>query len=140
MTTSEGAQLDMIGEIVERQRYGMADELYKVWLKAAIATNTSEGDIERVISLWRLFVPTATVVHVTEVFPAGVLLVSNVPPDPTYETQIVSCMQSAVCAGVKFDYEFIYNPDYAFQFDGGACLGFGDALNHNIGGQFFSLT
>ncbi|MEW5804676.1 MAG: DUF2612 domain-containing protein [bacterium] len=134
---SEGIQLDKIGTIVGHARLGMSDALYRIWLKAKIAQNVSEGDIERVISVWQLFVPGATKIHVVENFPAEVILYSNASPDPAYESLIISSMQKVVGAGIKFGWMYMFNPANAFQFlgdTGGG--GFGDLDNPNIGGEF----
>src|SRR5262249_50537515 len=49
---SQGAQLDVLGRIVGRQRNGDDDPTYRLHLKATIAANKSSGDPE---SLYTVF-------------------------------------------------------------------------------------
>ena len=164
--SSEGTQLDKIGEIVGRQRYGMADDLYRIWLKANIAKNTSEGDIERVLSIWRLFNMNAENIQIVEHFPAEVAIYSDSSAGigiylsgesgciiltevgnkivTDFDTQFIpliyNFMQKVVCAGIKFAYFAIYNQINAFGFEGAVnSSGFGDVNDINIGGELGAI-
>ena len=73
----EGDQLDQIGTIVGQERYGVDDVEYRVRILARIGKNVSEGDIERVISIWRLFSPESASIQLVENFPAEVAIYSD---------------------------------------------------------------
>lgn len=73
----EGDQLDQVGTIVGQERYGVDDVEYRIRLLARIGKNVSEGDIERVISVWRLFSPMSVETHLVEHFPAEVAIYSD---------------------------------------------------------------
>ena len=137
---SEGDQLDLIGEIVGQSRLGLSDLLYKVWIKAKIAQNVSEGDLERVISIWRLFNPDATVVKIYEYFPASISISSNAALDVAYAAylaEIFGFMQSVVCAGVSVSNIIVFDPDNAFGLYGSTNAGgFGDLDDSGVGGKF----
>ena len=137
---SEGDQLDGIGEIVGQERQGLSDDLYKLWLKAKIGKNTSEGDLERVISIWSLFNPDATVIHIYEYFPASISISSNSALDPVYAsylTEILGFMQGIVCAGISVSTIIVFDPDNAFGFYGATDAGgFGDLNDSEVGGEF----
>ncbi len=140
INTSEGEQLDRIGEIVGQPRYGMADDLYRIWLKARIGRNTSEGDIERVISIWKLFNPEATTVQLVENFPAEMAIYSDTGLDPSYSAEILEFMQQVTGAGIRFGYAVAFDPDNAFGFSGSTNAGgFGDATDPDTGGELSSL-
>jgi len=70
---SEGTQLDNIGTLVGQSRLGYNDEYYRILLKVKIGINVSEGDIERVLTLWKLIAGTINV-HLIELFPAKIKL------------------------------------------------------------------
>jgi hypothetical protein len=136
VANSEGEQLDSLGAIVGQARMGLDDSLYRIWIKAKIGANVSEGNIEMIIALWKLFVPEVTKVQIQEFYPAEILLYSNVAPIAVYENQIVDAMQRSVCAGVKFGWALLFDSLNAFQFAGAAGGGgFGDLNNPNIGGE-----
>lgn len=50
---SEGTQLDNIGTIVGQERLGYSDEYYRIMLKVKIGANISEGELERILTLWK---------------------------------------------------------------------------------------
>jgi len=73
---SEGVQLDNIGTIVNQSRLGYNDEYYKILLKVKIGINISEGEIERILTLWKLLTGSENV-HLKELFPAKIKLETN---------------------------------------------------------------
>ena len=70
---SEGDQLDQLGTIVGQSRLGYNDEYYRILLKVKIGINISEGDIERILTLWKLLTGTDNVT-LTELFPGKIKL------------------------------------------------------------------
>lgn len=74
LESGEGVWLDLIGDIVREDRDGRSDEDYRRGLKVRVLINRSNGKVEELIEIVRLFLeledePSATV-HVREVFPA----------------------------------------------------------------------
>jgi len=138
--SSEGVQLDHIGKIVGQSRQSMADDRYRIWIKAKIAQNISEGDIEQIISIWRLFNSEATTVQLIENFPAEIAIYSDIALDPLYSEEILTLIQRAMGAGIRFGYTLIFDPDNAFGFLGSINAGgFGDTTDPEIGGKFSTL-
>ena len=161
LDSQEGKQLDGIGSIVGQSRLGLDDDLYRIWIKARIGQNVSEGDIERIISVWKLINSPATTIQLVEHFPAEVALYSDaaidivldltteggadiVAEDDTgiavnitaYMEYIWAFMQKILSAGVKVAYVAVFDPDNAFGFYGSSHAGgFGDLSNTNAGGE-----
>ena len=73
---SVGDQLDVIGSIVGQDRLGKSDDDYRIDIKIKIGINTSEGDIEKIITIWRLLAPGAEVT-IEEDFPAKIDLITD---------------------------------------------------------------
>lgn len=160
--TASGIQLDGIGSIVGQSRLGLDDFFYRIFLKARIGKNVSEGDIERILSVWKLFDPDATSINLQENFPAEVAIVSNAPilgadylmtdggdyivtdggdyimcSLTSYAGYIDSFMQDMVGAGIKFGYSVVVATDDSnFGFVGSSGLGFGDTADPDVGGIF----
>jgi len=157
-----GTQLDKIGEIVGQDRLGLEDDLYRIWLKAKIGQNVSEGDAERIISIWQLINSDATTIRLVEHFPAEVALYSDNAIDAVseltteagdtittedgtpivviltaYMSYIFDFMQKIVSGGVKLAYIAVFDPDNAFSFAGSDSNtgGFGDNDDADVGGE-----
>lgn len=120
---SEGIQLDNIGKIVGQSRNGQSDLTYKLFLKAKAGRNVSEGDIERVLSIWKI-ITGGTIVQLVEQFPASIELFSDVPIPGELEVDAFNLMQDVVAAGVSI-LSAIISPENAFGFEGSTnTLGF----------------
>ncbi|MEW5803895.1 MAG: DUF2612 domain-containing protein [bacterium] len=158
---SEGEQLDRIGSIVGQARMGLDDPVYRIWLKAKIGKNVSESDMERVISIWKLINTNATVIRVTEHFPAEIAIYSNAPVDLTwdltteggadlvqenditmsaivtnYVRYIFNFAQEVVGAGIRVGYIAVFDSDDAFGFENSTNSGgFGDLNDVDAGGE-----
>lgn len=52
INTAEGAQLDLLGRVVQQQRLGASDAIYRMYLKARILVNRSGGSPEH---LYKVF-------------------------------------------------------------------------------------
>ena len=126
--TSVGVQLDNIGVIVGQPRSGKDDATYRIFLKAKAGRNVSEGDIERVISVWKIITGGA-VIQVIELFPAEVELFSDVPVPDALASDAFNLMQDVVAAGVRV-VSSIISPENAFGFEGSVgTLGFDTVLS-----------
>ena len=95
-----GAQLDLIGRIVGQPRNDMTDTLYRIFLKARIGVNTSEGNFVCVNSVFRLLLA-GVEGDIWECFPAEVQLFVSGTISATIETYMTSIMQDMVGAGIK---------------------------------------
>jgi len=73
---SEGTQLDNIGELVGQGRLGYNDVYYRILLKTKIGANVSEGDIERILTLWKLLAETENV-QLQEIYPGKIRLITD---------------------------------------------------------------
>lgn len=136
---SSGAQLDGIGAIVGQAREGRDDATYRLWIKARIGVNVSEGDIERVISIWKLL-SGGTAVQLIEVFPAEIALYTNAPLPVGYESEILRIMRDVTGAGISVYPLVVFTTGY-FGFDGDLdALGFGDTTDAGVGGTFSYIT
>jgi len=113
---SEGVQLDNIGIIVGQPRSGQDDITYRLFLRAKAGRNVSEGDIERVLSVWKI-ITGGTVVQLFENYPAEVELSSDVSVPDALASDAFALMQDVVSAGVRV-VSSIISPENAFGFEG----------------------
>lgn len=134
---STGVQLDGIGTIVGQLRLGLSDAVYRLFLKAKIGANVSEGDIPRVIDVWKL-ITNANIVQLLEAYPAEVDLYYDVPLDDSLKDLAFDLIQKVVVAGVAVGFLAVFENGNAFTLDGdvvgddGAIdtlLGLGEALS-----------
>lgn len=130
---SEGVQLDGIGKIVNQDRLGLTDELYRLFLKGRIGANVSEGDIERLIEVWKT-ITQANIVKLEEIFPAEVNLATDVAlPDNLIDIAF-ALIQNVSGAGVGVGVT-TFLPEDAFSFDGADLAitkGFGELISIGI--------
>lgn len=135
---AEGTQLDLVGTIVGLGRpAGLGDEHYRLLLFAQIAVNVSEGDPERIISVFKL-VTQATRVNFNEYFPAGIGLFSNGEVDESLVPVLREMMNSIPVGGVSVDALGTFDADNPFSFDDDGD-GFGDADDPEVGGLLSAL-
>lgn len=99
---SEGIQLDNIGTIVGQERLGYNDEYYRILLKVKIGINVSEGDIERILTLWKLLTGSNNVT-LTENYPAKIKLSTDEYLDDSIFIFIRNTVGAALAGGVKLD-------------------------------------
>lgn len=67
---AQGAQLDLIGRIAREARNGRSDAYYQRALRVRILINRSQGRLEDLIGVLRLFEPSATTIRIRELPPA----------------------------------------------------------------------
>jgi len=113
---SEGIQLDKIGTIVKQGRNGMTDAQYRLFLKAKACVNVSEGDPERLISVWSILAQ-ASLVQLTEQYPCGISLTANGAPPTGLEIFAYHLVQQAAAGGVRI-LSISEFDDNTFQYDG----------------------
>ena len=125
---SIGVQLDNIGKIIGQARSGQNDETYRLFLKAKAGRNVSEGDIERVISVWKI-ITGGSLIQVVESYPAEIELFSDIPVSDELAPAAFSLMQDVVAAGVRV-VSSIISPEDAFGFENSiGTLGFDDLFS-----------
>lgn len=139
--TAVGVQLDGLGDILGIDRGGLNDEDYRARLKIKIVQNLSNGEPDRLITVYA-FLTGATQIQYAEHYPAGVALMANAPVPPGQETLIYREIQKIAPAGVRVDYIGEYDPDDAFAFEGTTgpldtpgADGFGDLTDLGVGGM-----
>jgi len=107
--SSEGTQLDNIGTLVGQDRLGYNDEYYRILLKVKIGINVSEGDIERILALWKLITETINV-HLIEVFPAKIKLDTDEYLGDAMFAFLKNVAKDALAGGVGIDTILITDP------------------------------
>jgi hypothetical protein len=124
-----GVQLDALGKLVGQPRLGLDDETYRRYVRARVATNRSDGNIEDVIKVSNLVVfdPDAYLEIVPEYPAALTLRVSGVEMSDELATVLISFLRDVVSAGVRILLEHHGNDlDEMFAFEGeDPGLGFG---------------
>jgi len=129
--TAEGVQLNGIGSIVGEDRQGKSDAEYRPYIRARIGINTSESDIEKILSVWSLLTAGAGV-QLIELFPAAMCLylTEALSSDALAQTTL-DLLQLVAGAGIKVDYIEVYDPDEAFGFadSGPNTKGFGNLFS-----------
>ena len=106
---SEGTQLDNIGTLVGQDRLGYNDEYYRILLKVKIGINVSEGDIERILALWKLITGT-TNVHLRESFPAKIKLETDEYLGDALFVFLKEVAKDALAGGVGIDTILVTDP------------------------------
>lgn len=96
----EGAQLDLIGRIVGQPRNELADDLYRIFLKAKIGVNTSRGNWDSVWQVYEILLA-GTEGYVWECFPATIQLFYHDSIDSIIEDNLLGVMQQVAGAGIK---------------------------------------
>lgn len=110
INNSEGDQLDNIGEIVGQPRLGTSDEIYRVLIKIRIGLNTSEGDIERVLTTWKMLTGTSNV-RLIESYPASIYLTTTTYIGDAIGNLLIDLFQDVIAAGVRLELIQIWDTD-----------------------------
>lgn len=126
-----GTQLDGIGDIVGRRRDGLSDTEYRKFLKVQQLLNSSEGQYTTILKLWRILTGSDSAT-ISEEFPAGVSLFSDVGVPPLEYIQLLS---QALPITVTLSLVSSIDADPVFCFEGGDGLGFGTTEDNSIGGK-----
>lgn len=133
--TAIGAQLDVLGRIVNEARGGLDDETYRRYIRARIRTNRSQGVVEDLIRIAHLIVDDLNArIVVEQPGVAGVIVrVVDVAVTAVVADAAIVFLRAAVAAGVRLILETsIAAPAATFTLDGGAGLGFGIAAQLDL--------
>jgi hypothetical protein len=122
-----GAQLDVIGRIVGRERADEDDDRYRDLIAAQIALNRASGTIPEVLSIVSLIVGADVPLELTEYFPAAFEIEAMSGPLPAGQgATVASVVKQAKAGGVNglfryFETSPVFRLDGAggSQFDGG---------------------
>jgi hypothetical protein len=101
--TGVGAQLDNIGRIVLQPRNGLSDADYRRYLRARIATNRSDTDVDTLITIARLVLGEATgTIHIEQQPPAAFLMrLDGIDVSASLATILANVLRRAKAAGVR---------------------------------------
>lgn len=136
---AEGSQLDIWGEILDVDRAGQTDSVYRTRLKAAIFRYVSSGKWEEMLQGF-VILTNPRYVQAGELFPAAVEFIGVGVNDPTAisPTETFNAMDDLRPAGVRIS-QLIVASDNPFVFFGDPDafgIGFGDRLDTTQGGYF----
>lgn len=135
-----GALLDAFGTIVGQDRLNYDDAFYRILLLIKIGKNTSQGDPEKAIQIYKL-ITQATKVQYQELYPAGVSLFSSGVINPVTANFIYENLGDVLPAGVRLDHFGTFEPGDAFAMEGDPTdtAGFSEIATPLEGGQFGGL-
>ena len=120
LDAAEGAQLDIIGEIVGEERFQRDDDTYRTAIYIRILVNGSGGEIDTLNTIIDLFFDGTISFLLEEVFPAGLFIrLLDAIDDPIAAgiPQLANLIKAARGAGINT--HIIYAPTGAFQYDAG---------------------
>lgn len=132
ISQAEGTQLDSLGTTLGQPREGLDDAAYRKRLKLQTAINTSKGEPDRVLSVWKTLTG-AEEVSLVESFPAQLELTAD---NTTATVSIMDEMHRVLPAAVALVYTITNGTPFSF-FDGNG-LGFGTTDDPGVGGTFIS--
>lgn len=141
LDNAEGLQLDNLGLIVGQSRpAGETDANYRTLLLVKIGKNVSEGDPERLISVFNLLTG-AGLVHLQDLGGGHVMLSCDVAIPPALVDDYYAAMEDVAVGGVKVDYIVVFTPTLPFAFAGGPIPGggFGDSTAPGVGGEWSEI-
>jgi hypothetical protein len=91
---ADGAQLDLIGDIVGEKRSGRDDEEYLRWIKFRIFANTSRGFVDDVVKALK-FITQATKVIYSDNPPASYTIYTDGPVVPSNINELMDKLSAA---------------------------------------------
>lgn len=145
LTTSEGVNLDRIGQIVGQDRQGLDDTAYLATIGAQIAENNSNGTADELLSISQVLLGDDFIsAEIKEMFPAKATIdigVTDPLPDPNNLGAVTSAVDGAKLAGVDINVE-IYVADNFFAFDSdtsSGSAGFATTDNPEDGGNYTTI-
>lgn len=101
MDELSGYRLDVLGRVVGRQRLGMSDEQYRVWVKGRIAANRSSGRTEDILNLALVVFGEDVTARMVEDFPGAFTLHLDDPVPGDWGAQFVELIGIATAPGVR---------------------------------------
>jgi len=141
--TAIGEQLDGLGEILGQPRNGLSDAVYRIRLFVKIGKNISEGEINRVASVFRILTQSAYV-HLIVLNDAEIQLQGTTSIGATRDeiNFIFRNMQEVVAGGVRISYILCADENVSFAYSGtntsAPALGYDDGTE-TTGGLYATL-
>jgi hypothetical protein len=111
ITTGEGVQLDVIGEIVDELRNGRSDNDYRDAINLKILLNVASGKAETILTFLDA-VTSSTQIRLVEEYPAGVVIYVNGTDVETRMDEIADTIKFLLPAGVGLKGFVFINPNY----------------------------
>jgi len=136
-----GDLLDRLGVIIGIAREpGQSDADYRISLQTKIVENISQGEPERLITVYRVLVG-ATLVHLSENYPGGVGLMSEIDlTDQDFINLLFRRIDNIAAAGVRIEYLGSFDDAEPFAMAGLlAGKGFGSDSDPLAGGKFATI-
>jgi hypothetical protein len=133
LANAVGAQLDVIGAIVGRDRSSDTDDRYRDLLAAQIAINLASGTISELLIIVELIVGPTIDLELVELFPAAFEIKAVNQTLPAGQGNIVASVVKQAKAGAVNGVFRWYETDPIFALDGAG----GSQLD---GGYFFSTS
>jgi hypothetical protein len=124
--TATGALLDLLGAIVGRPRDGLGDTDYRLYIKAQIRANISNGNAEELIAIMTLLVSGASF-DLVEQYPTDpATLIVRIDDQLVHDGNVIArILHKAKSAGVRVVLEWFEDAS-PFVFANGVGGGFGD--------------
>lgn len=138
--TAVGVQLDVLGKIVGQGRAGLADDVYRRYIRARILTNRATGKREELITIAKLILndDTATIVLLDQP-PATVFVrIDNITVDAATEAALTLFLGAAISNGVRILVQSSEVLDAStFQYGvGGTGIGYDNTAAPGTGGEY----
>lgn len=127
--SSEGEQLDGLGDILVLRRDGRTDDRYREALKFKIFINVSKGQPETIIKAVKFFT-NANTVDYSEIYPASSWVYTDGGDVPFY---ITCALQDLMPAGVPINLIGTFGHNPSFQFGEGQTVPVVLELSNNTG-------
>lgn len=112
LDTADDARLELIGRLVGQPRRGAVTELYRLYIKARILANRSDGSPEALKAIARLLLGQGTTLKHGDCWeslcPKGPLGVTM--SDPEVVAVMAEILRDAHTGGVAFSFEFFAEP------------------------------
>lgn len=115
LETAEGAQLDVLGDIVGQPREGRDDDTYRLWISARNMVLRSSGMTRELLAIARTLVAPPDTIALEEYFPAAFVMRLGGDATPHQGYQIAYMLGQAKPAGVAFQMTWPLT-DTAFRF------------------------
>lgn len=142
MDDATGELLDAVGEVVGEPRLGRSDDLYRLWIRARVRINRTQGKIADSYHLVRLIAGQDVLVHYTPTPPAAYRM--DVEGTDVDASELYRLLDAVRPAGVRMN--LFYSPEEdlteVFTLSASGALdtgdsdkGLGDSGNPAVGGK-----
>ena len=126
LETAAGAQLDVLGRLLDTARGGFDDDTYRKHLRAKIQYNRSNGTTGDLLRIFRLIVPSAATLRIAAHFPAAFTLHVEGAAVGANDPNVFRFFLSARAAGVRGFVQYSLSPPAeTFTLDSGPGLDVG---------------